>query len=205
MGEGEAPPLPTNDKLKVIGKPTARVDGRAKVTGAAKYSADVNLPNMLYAAMITSDVAHAKVKSIDTSAAERYPGVKAVHLLDKVAGIADVKGEDNGKYPQVRFAGQPLGAIAATSQNAANEAVRLVQIEYDEQPFVIDATAAKEKDAPVVYQGNAVTGGSAGGGGGAHVVSCGLGHLGVSCRQHDGRAAGRKRSDAKPAGDCPVS
>src|SRR5687767_3825133 len=52
--EGEPPPWPTNDKLKVVGKPTPRVDGRAKVTGAAKYTADVKLPGMLFGRLITS-------------------------------------------------------------------------------------------------------------------------------------------------------
>src|SRR5690349_11920565 len=67
----EPPPLAPNDQLKVIGKPTTRWDGRAKVTGAARYTADVRLPGMLYARLVTAAVPHAKVLSIDTSAAER--------------------------------------------------------------------------------------------------------------------------------------
>src|SRR6478672_15623 len=86
---GEPPALAPNADLKVIGKPTPRVDGRAKVTGAAKYSADVHLPGMLYAALITADVPHARVLNIDTSQAEKYPGVKAIHLLDKLVGAAE--------------------------------------------------------------------------------------------------------------------
>src|SRR5437763_3329432 len=65
--EGEPPPLPVNGELKVIGKPTARIDGRWKVTGAAKYTADVNPPGMLFGRMLTSPYPHAKIKSIDTS------------------------------------------------------------------------------------------------------------------------------------------
>ena len=82
----EPPPLPLNADLKSIGKPTPRLDGKLKVTGAAKYTADVKLPGMLYGVMITSPHASASIKSIDTAAAENYPGVKAVHVLDKVIG-----------------------------------------------------------------------------------------------------------------------
>jgi xanthine dehydrogenase YagR molybdenum-binding subunit len=170
---GEPPPLPPNAELKVIGKPTPRIDGRAKVTGAAKYSADVKLPGMLYAALITADVPRAKILHIDTSQAEKHPGVKAVHLLDRLVGAAEVKDankKEDTKFPEVRFAGQPIGAIAATSQRAADEAVRLVLIDYEQLPFVVDPKKAQEKDAPLVYQGEAVASGSAGGGGGARDV-----------------------------------
>src|SRR5205809_1708520 len=81
--QDEPPPLPINEKLSVIGKPTTRLDGRLKVTGAAKYTADVMLPGMLFARMITSPHPAARVTAIDTSAAEKYPGVKAIHILDR--------------------------------------------------------------------------------------------------------------------------
>ena len=68
-GVGEAPPLAINEKLKVIGKATPRLDGRQKVTGTAKYTADVKLPGMLFAKLVTAPHPHAKVKSIDTTAA----------------------------------------------------------------------------------------------------------------------------------------
>lgn len=169
---GEAPPLPPNAELKVIGKPAARVDGRAKVTGAAKYTADVKLPGMLYAVLITSDVPHARIMKIDTSEAEKYPGVKGIYLVDRVRDAAGGdKEKEEGKYPLVRFAGQPIGAIAATSQRAAEAAARLVRIEYDTKPFVIDPLKAQEKEAPLVFASAHVSGGSAGGGGGAKNVA----------------------------------
>src|SRR5437867_2912833 len=149
--EGEPPPLPPNEKLSVIGKPATRIDGRLKVTGAAKYTADVKPPGMLYARMITSPHPHANVKSIDTSAAEKAPGVKAVHVLDKVRGAATAKGEENEKYPVVRFAGQPIAAVAADTQDHADEAARLVKVQYEVLPFVVDIDKAREKDAPLVF------------------------------------------------------
>jgi xanthine dehydrogenase YagR molybdenum-binding subunit len=166
--EGEPPPLPPNEKLNVIGKPTPRLDGRAKVTGAAKYTADVKLPGMLYARMVTSPHPHARVKSIDTSAAERAPGVKAVHVLDKVMGVAQEKKPDGReeKYPLVRFAGQPIMAVAADTQRHADDAARLVKVEYEVLPFVVDIDKARQDDAPTVFEAPAEQGGTAGGGGG---------------------------------------
>src|SRR4051812_13873706 len=81
LPDEEPPAWPVNEKLNVVGKPTPRIDGRLKVTGAAKYTADIKLPGMLYARMISSPHPHAVIKSINTSAAEKAPGVKAVHLL----------------------------------------------------------------------------------------------------------------------------
>src|SRR5436190_13029540 len=80
---GEPPAWPVNAQLKHVGKPTPRLDGKLKVTGAARYTADVKLPGMLYAQLVTSTSAHATVKRIDTSAAEKYPGVKGVHILER--------------------------------------------------------------------------------------------------------------------------
>jgi len=162
----EAPALPINEKLKSIGKSTPRIDGRAKVTGAAKYTADVNLPGLLYGRMVCSAMPSAYIKSIDTSKAESLPGVKAVHVLEKVLGVAEVKGEKQTKYPRIRFAGQPIAAIAAVSPQIAEDAVRLIKVEYDELPFVVDIEKAKEANAPTVFEAPAEQAGTAGGGGG---------------------------------------
>src|SRR5439155_6829833 len=167
--DGEPPPLPVNGELKVIGKPTPRLDGRWKVTGAAKYTADVNPPGMLFGRMLASPYPHAKIKSIDTSEAEKAPGVKAVHVLDKVLGVAEEKrkeGEPPSKYPMVRFAGQPIAGVAAITQQHADEAVRLIKVDYEQMSFVVDEYKARDKDAPLVFTAPAEQGGSAGGGGG---------------------------------------
>src|SRR5947199_3636086 len=78
----EPPAWPVNEKLSVVGKPTPRIDGRQKVTGAAKYTADMNLPGMLFARMIVSPHAAATIESIDTSDAEKNPNVKAIHIFE---------------------------------------------------------------------------------------------------------------------------
>src|SRR5690242_13560518 len=165
----EPPPLAPNSELHAIGKPTRRWDGRAKVTGAAHYTADIRLPGMLYARMVNARVPHAKVISIDTSAAERYPGVKAVYVIEHVDGNAQLRDKSKeipSKYPIVRYAGQPIAAVAAVSPQIAGDAINLVKVEYQEFPFVIDRKVAQQSDAPLVYPGPADQAGTAGGGGG---------------------------------------
>src|SRR5262249_22586929 len=136
--EGEPPPLPINEKLNVIGKPTPRIDGKLKVTGAAKYTADVNLPGMLYGKMLTASITAGRVKSIDTSEAEKLAGVKAVYVLEKLMGGAQTRDDNASKYPLIRYAGQPMAAVAAINPNIARDAIKLIKVEYDPTPWVVD-------------------------------------------------------------------
>jgi len=162
--------LPLNPELKSIGRPVHRIDGPFKTTGRARYTADVYLPGMLYAAMVSSGVPHARIRSIDTSKAQAYPGVKGVYVLEHLSDVAEVKDKSKelpSKYPIVRFAGQPIAGIAATTQAAAFEAAKLVEIDYEQLPFVTTVEEARRPNAPAVYPAPAVMGGSAGGGGGA--------------------------------------
>src|SRR5882724_11370598 len=97
----EPPPLAENASLTWIGKPIPRLDAVQKVTGRARYTFDVQLPGMLWGCRVASPWAHARVKSIDISAAERYPGVRAVHVLDRVlqtAQLRDPKAEQGNRY-----------------------------------------------------------------------------------------------------------
>jgi xanthine dehydrogenase YagR molybdenum-binding subunit len=155
----EPPPLPPNSELKEIGKRVARYDGPFKVSGSARYSSDIHLPGMLYARFVNSTVPHAKVVSIDTSAAERHPDVRAVHVLQNLLGQAellDKSKEVPSPYPIVRYVGQPLAAVAATTPQAALEAARLVKVQYEPMPFVVDPDSAREPGAPPVFPGPAV-------------------------------------------------
>ena len=139
----DPPQLAANKELHSIGRRVPRVDGRLRVTGAARYTADVRLPGMLWARMVTSPHPHARITAIDTSLAAAVPGVRAVHVLDRYE-----------KDPVVRYAGQPVAAVAAVSQTIADEAARLVRIAYEPLPFVVDVDAAKKPDAPLVYPPN---------------------------------------------------
>jgi len=173
----EPPALPVNSELKVLGKPTKRIDAQLKVTGAARYTADIQLAGMLYGRLLRSPHAHAKIRSIDTSAAARHPGVRAVHIITKIVGAArerddkqrtaeaKVSFDKSTGVPVVKYVGQPIAAVAATSDQAAREACELIKVEYDLVPFVIDIDDAMKPDAPKVFDGPTEQDGTAGGGG----------------------------------------
>jgi xanthine dehydrogenase YagR molybdenum-binding subunit len=170
IARDEPPPLPPNAALSVIGKATPRIDGRLKVTGAARYTADVRLPGMLWARVVRSPHPHARIRSIDTSAAERLPGVKAVHVVTTLRGVArlrDPSAEEPSRFPIVRYVGQPIAAVAATTPDIAAAALALVKIDYEVLPFVVDLEDARKPSAPKVFPGPADAAGSAGGGAGA--------------------------------------
>jgi xanthine dehydrogenase YagR molybdenum-binding subunit len=165
----EPPPLPANAELTYIGKPTERYDGPAKAMGKGKYTADINLPGMLYARLVDATIPHGRILSIDTSATETLSGVRAVHVIEHVYGVAelrDPKLETPSRYPVVRYAGQPVAGVAAVSQQIADDAAKLVKVLYDTMPFVVDRMDARADDAPMVFPGPADEAGSAGGGGG---------------------------------------
>ena len=120
------PQWPTADRRSLIGKRIPRLDGAAKVTGAAKYTFDMNPPGLLYAKLVTSPHAAAKIKGVDTSAAERAKGVRAVWV-------------DEG-LEQVQYCGQIVAAIAADTEEIATEAVRLIEVSYEPEAHqVVDS------------------------------------------------------------------
>lgn len=164
----EPPELPSNAELHVIGKSVPRMDALEKVTGQARYTFDVQLPGMLYARTVNSTVPHARIKSIDTSLAETYPGVRAVHVLERLLMAAQLRqpgDEDKEPYPIVRFTGQPIAAVAATTARAAEAAAKLIRVEYERLPHVTELEAAMKHDAPVVFPGPTEQAATAGGGG----------------------------------------
>jgi aerobic-type carbon monoxide dehydrogenase small subunit (CoxS/CutS family) len=120
--DGEPPPWPRNQELRVVGKPTARLDGKLKVTGAARYTADVRLPGMLFARRVVSPHPHARVKSIDTTAAASLPGVRAIHVVERNREGAQLRTPlpTPEKYPRIRYSGQAVAAVAATAQAIAD-------------------------------------------------------------------------------------
>ncbi len=115
---------PPAEKRSLIGKSFTRLDGPAKSSGRAKYSLDINRPGMLYGKMIFSPYAHAKVKSIDTSAAEKMPGVRAVQVM-------------YGPGQEVQWAGQEIVAIAAETEEQARDAARAIVVECEILPHLV--------------------------------------------------------------------
>lgn len=164
----EPPPLPENAKLKSIGKPVNRLDAVEKVTGKARYTFDVQLPGMLWAKWVASPLPHARIKSVDTSAAERAPGVRAVHVLERLlstAKLRDPKAEQSQRYPTIRYAGQPIAAVAADTPRAAEAAAKLIRVEYEPLPHVTEIEEAMKENAPRVFPGPTEQPATAGGGG----------------------------------------
>src|ERR1043166_5974307 len=126
---------PPADKRTHIGKRIDRIDGPQKATGAAKYSYDINRPGMLWGKLVTSPHALADVASIDTSAAEKMPGVKAVWKDEEVK--------------QVQYEGQIVAAVAAETEEQANDAARAVKVEYKKlEHQVVDSDAQLSKERP---------------------------------------------------------
>ncbi len=152
-------------KFRWIGKRPIRPDGVDKVTGRAKYGADYAFPDMLVGRVLRSPHAHARILSIDTSKAEKLPGVKAV------VTSADFPDQDFGYMGPERVAvnwyhvtrnimarektlyeGHALGAVAATTSEIAEEALRLIDVKYEVLPHVIDVIEAAAEDAPLLHE-----------------------------------------------------
>ena len=156
------------EDYSVIGKPLPRVDGAEKATGQGKFSTDISLPGMLHAKFLRSPHAHARILSIDTSRAERLPGVKAVITGRDTAGVRYAF-VDTPRYPaderplavdKVRYVGNEVAAVAAVDEDTAQEAMDLIKVEYEVLPAVFDAEEAMKPGSPVIHEEEA-EGGSA--------------------------------------------
>jgi CO/xanthine dehydrogenase Mo-binding subunit len=143
-------------KLKIVGSSPAKHDGLDKVTGRAKFGADMFLPGMLVGKILRSPHPHAIIKSIDISAAEKLPGVKAVICRDDFpdikAGSADGDMTRNAMAREkALYDGHPVAAVAATSESIAKAALKLIKIDYEPLPHVIDPVEAMKPDAPILH------------------------------------------------------
>ncbi len=116
---------PATDQRSLIGKRLSRVDGPDKVSGRAKYTYDVHRPGMLFGKVVRSPYAHAKIVNIDTSAAEKMAGVKAVHIIQKVG-------------TEIQWAGDDIVVVAAVDEPTAADAARLIKVEYQPLPHFVD-------------------------------------------------------------------
>jgi xanthine dehydrogenase YagR molybdenum-binding subunit len=139
----------------VVGKPLARVDAFDRLSGTAVYPSDVILPGMLFGALVTSPHANAKVKKIDTSAAEKMPGVRAViSSADRNANPDfSYRGDGDTKLfdTHCRYEGDAVAAVAADSPYQAWDAAMAIAVEYEVLPFVSEPGDALDKKAPKVH------------------------------------------------------
>ncbi len=137
-----------------IGKSIPQFDSYLKVTGTATYAFDIELPGMLYAKLVTSPHAHARIIKIDTSRAESVPGVVAVatgsefpYRLGIYVGDRDVLAVD-----KVRWVGHPVAAVVAETLEAAEQAIDQVEIEYEPLPPLFNPADALKPDAPIIHE-----------------------------------------------------
>ena len=139
--------------MKYVGKSINRVDGVKKVTGDIKFVDDLKMSKMLYAAVKRSTYAHAMIKNIDLSKALALDGVKAIKTGKDVPQRVGLYLED--KYfmavDRVRYVGEAIAAVAAVSEDIAKEAVKLIEVEYEELPAVTNALDALKEDAPLIH------------------------------------------------------
>jgi CO/xanthine dehydrogenase Mo-binding subunit len=141
-------------KFKVIGRPLEREDGLGKVNGEARYTADVIRPGTLWGKVMRSPLPHARIININTSRAKALPGVRAV--ITAVDVSPNLTGHTFPDLPvlardRVRFVGEKVAAVAAVDKDIAEEAVNLIDVEYEELPAVFDPLEAMKPDAPLIH------------------------------------------------------
>ncbi|GEN09978.1 dehydrogenase [Myxococcus fulvus] len=145
------PPEPVGD---VVGRSAVRPDAREKVTGRAIYTDDLQLPGMLQGALLGSPHAHARILSYDASRARALPGVRAVLTAEDLPPIdigPVVKDQPLLARGKVRYAGEPVAAVAAVDLATARRALELIDIRYEVLPDVLDVEAALRPDAPPIH------------------------------------------------------
>ena len=154
----------TDKQLKVVGTRPLRPDGEAKVTGQARYGADYSAPGMLWAKILRSPHAHARIRAIDASAALALPGVKAVLTgADFKEQLFEYVGPERVAVnywhmtrnvmarEKVLYEGHAVAAVAAISPATAEAALQLIKVDYEVLPHVIDVDAAMRPDAPLLF------------------------------------------------------
>jgi nicotinate dehydrogenase large molybdopterin subunit len=150
-----APPISSERAARTVGKSVTRKDAVPKVTGRAIYAGDLSLPGMLWGKVLLSEHPHALIKRIDTSAAKALNGVKAVLTAEDIPGenvfgiaIPDQQALADKK---VRFYGEPVALVAAEDPFTAEQALKLIQVEYEPLPAVFSPVEALKPEAPFVH------------------------------------------------------
>jgi len=148
---------------KTVGKAVKRTEDPRLIQGLAHYVDDVRLPDTLHAMFLRSIYAHARIKSIDTTAALKLPGVVAVYTgkdVQKIgvvpcgAAIPDMKAPEHRVLPlnKVYFVGHPIAVVVAETKAAARDALDLIQVDYQELPVVLDEEKAADPKSPVIHE-----------------------------------------------------
>ncbi|NLI13353.1 molybdopterin cofactor-binding domain-containing protein [Pelotomaculum propionicicum] len=146
-----------NKDFSYVGKSLDRNDSFLKTTGRAQYTADLKFPNMLYGKLIRSTVAHARIINIDTSEAEKLPGVKAIITAKDVPsmkwGLSPARFDENiFAIDKVLYVGDKIGAVCAVDEETVYKALKLIKVEYEELPAVLTWQEAAKEGAPQIFE-----------------------------------------------------
>jgi len=143
------------ENLKVVGKKIPKLDAPLKAAGVAQYIQDIKLPGMLYGKILYSKYPHANILKIDTSKAEKLAGVKAIVIAKDMPPnfrIGFMKDNPPLKSKKVLSIRDEIAAVAATSQEIAEEALSLIEVEYEELPGIFDPLEAMKEGAPILHE-----------------------------------------------------
>lgn len=140
-----------------VGKSVTRNDAQLKTTGRAQYTADLKFPNMLYGKLIRSTVAHGRILNIDTSEAEKLPGVKCIITAKDVPsmkwGLSPARFDENiFAIDKALYIGDKIGAVCAVDEETVYKALKLIKVEYEELPAVFTIEDAKKEGAPQIFE-----------------------------------------------------
>ena len=149
-------------ELTVVGSRVPMLDAAAKVKGAAEFTDDLTLPGMLHGKLLRSPFPHAKILHVDTSKAERLPGVKGVmtgqDIPDRKYGIVPKAKDEYALAKTVaRYMGDEVAAVCAIDPEIAEEALELIEVDYEELPAVFDPLEAIKEGAPLVHDDYPIT------------------------------------------------
>jgi putative selenate reductase molybdopterin-binding subunit len=155
------PTVDTQGATDVVGKPEIKVDAVKLVKGKPAFADDIDLPGMLYAAMLTSPHAHARIRRIDASKARALPGVHAVLTYADVPRVIYASGGQTWPNPhpwdqvsldsKMRHVGDRVAVVAAESPEIANAALKLIEVDYDVLPAIFDPIATMQPGAPIIH------------------------------------------------------
>ncbi len=147
-----------NDTLNVVGRGTARKDGYDKVSGSARYTYDITLPNMVFAKILRSPHPHARIKMIDTKEAEKLKGVLYI-LTHKNAPKMPWFGDSYLFDTHIRYEGDEVACVAAVSEEIAGQALEMIRVAYETLPFVVTSEEGMGPAAPKLYDEGNILGG----------------------------------------------
>lgn len=156
--DNEVTPWSQDQKFKIVGQNIRRIDGVQRVTGRAVYAADLQLPGMVWLKILRSPYPHAEIVDIDTSEAEKIPGVLAI-LHHKNTEAMKFEADNIVFNPVARYVGAEVAAVAAVNEHIARDAINSIKVTYKVLPFMVDPVKALEPDAPKLWPNGNLVGG----------------------------------------------